>query len=49
MSRHKSYGKRYKGTVDRTVLRRYERIVLLKKRGKLSHDEQVIKLVKTKP
>lgn len=34
MSRHQSYGKSNKGTTKRNVLKRFERIEVLKKLGK---------------
>ena len=34
MSRHKSYGKANKGTQKRNVLKRFERIEVLRKTGK---------------
>jgi len=49
MSRHKSYGKASKGTMKRNVLKRYERIDVLRKIGKWkdSENKKVTGLPKT--
>lgn len=39
MSRHKSFGKSTKGAVKRNVLKRYERIEVLKKLGRWKKEE----------
>lgn len=39
MSRHPSYGKSNKGNVKRNVLKRYERIAVLKKLGRWKEEE----------
>ncbi|GAB4191926.1 MAG: small basic protein [Simkaniaceae bacterium] len=50
MSRHPSYGKRSKGGKKRNVLKRYERIAVLKDMGKwkAAEDKKVTGLPKTK-
>lgn len=40
MSRHPSYGKSNKGTKKRNVLKRFERVDVLKKLGKWNDDEK---------
>lgn len=49
MSRHKSYGKAIKGTQKRNVLKRFERIEVLKKLGRwdAEKDKKVTGLPKT--
>ncbi len=49
MSRHKSFGKSNKGAVKRNVLKRYERIEVLKKLGfwKKGENKRVTGLPKT--
>lgn len=39
MSRHPSFGKAHKGTAKRNVLKRYERIDVMKKVGKWDEKE----------
>ncbi|MFZ4773024.1 MAG: small basic protein [Chlamydiia bacterium] len=49
MSKHPSYGKRYKSEGTKTVLSRYDRIAILKKEGRLPKDShKVTGLPKTK-
>jgi len=50
MSQHKSYGKGGKGETKRNVLKRFERIDLMRKRGhwKDSEDKRVTGLPKTR-
>lgn len=49
MSKHPSYGKKFKSSGNKTVLPRYDRIALLKKEGRLEKDShKVIGLPKTK-
>jgi len=50
MSRHRSYGKHGNGVQKRNVLKRYERIIVLKELGKWSVEEnkRVTSLPKTK-
>jgi len=40
MSRHKSFGKATKGTQKRNVLKRFERVEVLKKLGRWSKDNK---------
>lgn len=40
MSRHKSYGKSNKGTQKRNVLKRFERVEVLKKLGRWDETER---------
>lgn len=49
MSRHQSYGKSGKGTKKRNVLKRFERVDMLKKLGKWveGKDKKVTGLPKT--
>ncbi|MDR1438330.1 MAG: small basic protein [Puniceicoccales bacterium] len=50
MSRHSSLKKIGGGTTEkRTVLTRYERIALLRKRGQWSDGQRITGLLKTKP
>lgn len=39
MTRHKSYGKKTKATLKRNVLKRFERVEVLKKMGKWKEGE----------
>ena len=48
MSRHPSFGKGSKIMQKRNVLKRYERIDELKKKGKWKEDDSVFGLPKTK-
>jgi small basic protein (TIGR04137 family) len=49
MSKHSSYGKRFKAQGSKTVLPRYERIAILKKEGRFEKDsKQVTGLPKTR-
>lgn len=48
MTRHKSYGKAVKGGAKRNVLKRFERIEVLRKLGRWSKDKKrVTSLPKT--
>ena len=47
MSRHQSYGKDNKGNQKRNVLKRFERIEVLKKTGKWKHQKKATGLPKT--
>lgn len=50
MSRHASFAKGSSaGATNRTVLKRFERVELLRKRGEWKHGDRVIGLKKTKP
>ena len=49
MSQHPSFGSRGKIKAKKNVLSRYERIQLLKKRGKWKQGDSVFRLPKTKP
>ena len=40
MSRHSSYGKSNRGATKRNVLKRFERVDVLKKLGRLNLDER---------
>ncbi|MEG0037036.1 MAG: small basic protein [Victivallaceae bacterium] len=42
MSRHKSYGKSIKGTKKRNVLKRFERVEILKRLGRWNPDAKKI-------
>lgn len=42
MSRHRSYGKATKGAQKRNVLKRFERIEVLKKLGRWSKDKNKV-------
>jgi len=42
MSKHASYGKRFKAQGSKTVLPRYERIAILKKEGRLEKDSRKV-------
>ena len=48
MSRHKSYGKASKGEQKRSVLKRFERVEVLKKLGKWKENQRVTALPKTR-
>ena len=48
MSRHPSYGKPNKGGVKRNVLKRFERIKILKEKNVFKKESSVFGLVKTK-
>jgi small basic protein (TIGR04137 family) len=48
VSRHPSFGKGSKIKQERNVMKRYERIDALKKRGKWKEGNSVFKLPKTK-
>jgi small basic protein (TIGR04137 family) len=47
MSRHKSYGKTSKSGQKRNVLKRFERIDVLKKLGKWKEGQRATRLPKT--
>ncbi len=49
MSQHRSLKGASKITVKRNVLKRFERVELMKKRGVFKADAKVIGLPKTKP
>ncbi len=49
MSQHKSFKPPGGNTKARNVLKRFERIDLLKKRGQWKDGDRVVSLVKTKP
>lgn len=49
MSRHPSFGKSGRIKAKRNVLKRFERIDVLKKEGKWKEGDTVIGLPKTKP
>ena len=49
MSQHASLKSAHKLTTKRNVLKRFERIDLLKKRGKWKEGERALGLPKTKP
>jgi len=49
MSQHKSFKPPGGNTKARNVLKRFERIDLLKKRGQWKDGDRVVALVKTKP
>jgi len=49
VSQHPSFGSRGKIKAKKNVLSRYERIQLLKKRGKWKQGDSVFRLPKTKP
>ncbi len=49
MSQHRSLKGASKITVKRNVLKRFERVELMKKRGVFESDAKVIGLPKTKP
>jgi small basic protein (TIGR04137 family) len=49
MSQHPSFGSRGKIRAKKSVLRRYDRIELLKKKGKWKEGDSVFGLPKTKP
>ena len=49
MSQHRSLKGASKITVKRNVLKRFERVELMKKRGVFKSDSKVIGLPKTKP
>ncbi|MGI6496870.1 MAG: small basic protein [Kiritimatiellia bacterium] len=49
MSQHRSLKSNAKITVKRNVLKRYERINLLKERGQWKDGDRGLGLVKTKP
>ena len=49
MSQHRSLKGASKITVKRNVLKRFERVELMKKRGTFKTDTKVIGLPKTKP
>ncbi len=49
MSQHRSLKGASKITVKRNVLKRFERVELMKKRGVFKTDSKVIGLPKTKP
>jgi small basic protein (TIGR04137 family) len=49
MSRHNSFGKAGKTAAKRNVLKRFERIDLLKKRQQWNNGDRVLGLRKTKP
>ena len=49
MSRHRSLKSASGITTKRNVLKRFERVELLKKRGKFKKGDSVFKLPKTKP
>lgn len=40
MSRHRSYGKAIKGTKKRNVLKRFERVAVLKKLGRFDPETE---------
>jgi small basic protein (TIGR04137 family) len=48
MSRHPSYGKPNKGGAKRNVLKRFERIKVLKEKKSFKEEASVFGLVKTK-
>ena len=47
MSRHQSYGKSIKGAKKRNVLKRFERVEVLKKLGRWKEGSKVTNLPKT--
>ncbi len=49
MSQHPSYKSSTSSQVKRNVLKRFERVELLKKRGEWKEGERVVGLKKTKP
>lgn len=49
MSRHKSLGKSNKSGAKRNVLKRFERVDLMKERGTWNERKRVTNLPKTKP
>ncbi len=49
MSQHPSYKSSTSGAVKRNVLKRFERIDLLRKRGQWKEGDRVVGLKKTKP
>ena len=49
MTRHSSYGKTSKSVAKRNVLKRFERVELLKKRGLWKEGDRIVGLKKTKP
>ncbi len=49
MTQHPSFTRGGAVTQKRSVLKRYERVDLLKKRGQLTDPEQVLGLPKTNP
>lgn len=49
MSQHPSYKSSSSNQVKRNVLKRYERVELLKKRGQWKEGDRVVSLRKTKP
>lgn len=49
MSRHPSFGRSGRIKVKRNVLKRFERVDILKEAGKLKEDDSVLGLPKTKP
>jgi small basic protein (TIGR04137 family) len=49
MSQHRSFGSRGRIKAKKNVLRRYDRIQLLKKKGKWKDGDSVFGLPKTKP
>ncbi len=49
MSQHRSFGSGSKIKAKKNVLKRYERIEILKKKGKWKEGDSVFRLPKTKP
>ncbi|MDG1139231.1 MAG: small basic protein [Opitutales bacterium] len=49
MSRHPSFKPPGGSTTQRNVLKRFERVDLLRKRGQWKDGDRVVSLVKTKP
>lgn len=49
MSQHPSYKSSSSSAVKRNVLKRFERVELLKKRGEWKEGDRVVGLKKTKP